>query len=118
MNHRLDQLLTCSALSGWVASMAALLTIGLSSSPRPVPLTAYLALNAPRSPQSAETARAETAAFLGLTGAGFDPNIRAQAPLGLPLAAPHWLSRSIPANLPDRADVGVIEQSLWLSHTN
>jgi hypothetical protein len=116
MNHKFDRLLTISALTGWVASIAALLTIGVNSNRPLTPLAAPISPDVQRSFQAPQTHFPLKVAGLGLGNANL-----IQAPPFLAIDSQHWLDRRIPnANSLDLADPegDTPTQPLWLNYVN
>jgi hypothetical protein len=115
MNHKFDQVLTISALTGWVASIAALLAIGVNSRSF-TSLGTQIAPEAARSAQVASTLLPLKVAKMQLGNAIVSPELPFAA-----LDSQHWLDRRVPPpNLLNLASPAAPAppQPLWLSHAD
>ena len=116
MNPKFDQLLTISALTGWVASIAALLTIGVNPHRPFTPLAAQLL------PSSASALAATPTHFpLKVARVSLGYPIMLREPPLLAFDAQHWLDRRLlPPNLLNQADPEAVPaaSSPWLNHAD
>jgi hypothetical protein len=98
MNHKFDQFLTISALTGWVASIAALLTIGINTGR---PLTSLISTVSPQAPLNQSSIRPRPNQLpLAVASVGLGLTVEVAEPYWASVTGSHWLDRDTPS-VPD-----------------